>query len=87
MLSRMRNTLLLAATVAAMFSFTVGRASAQSTAATISGTIRDASGAFVPGAKIILTNKATREVRTLLSNDSGLFVAPDVEQGVYDVTV
>ena len=87
MLSRMCNTLLLAAIVAAILSVTVAPASAQSTAATISGTIKDPSGAFVPGARITITNKATREARAFLSNDSGLFVAPDVEQGVYDVTV
>lgn len=87
MLSRMRNTLPLVMAIVAAFAFTAGRASAQSTAATLSGTIKDATGASVPEAKITLTNEATRVSRTFETNDSGLFVAPDVDQGIYDLAV
>ena len=87
MLSRMRNTLPLVMAIVAAFAFTAGRASAQSTAATLSGTIKDATGASVPEAKITLSNEATRVSRTFETNDSGLFVAPDVDQGIYDLAV
>src|ERR1035438_5466046 len=83
MLSRMQNILALLA----VLSLTSGTASAQSTAATVSGTIIDASGASVPDAKIIITNLATRESRTIQTNSSGLFVAPDINDGIYDVSV
>jgi hypothetical protein len=73
--------------MAAALLFMAGTASAQSTAATLSGTVKDSSGAFVPSAKITLSNRATHVSRTLMTNDSGLFVAPDVEEGVYDVSV
>ena len=87
MLSRMRSTLPLAVALAAALLFVAERAPAQSTAATLSGTIKDASGASVPAATITLTNRATHVSRTLLTNDSGLFVAPDVDEGVYDISV
>ena len=87
MLSRMRSMLPLVVAIITAFTFVPVRASAQSVAATLSGTITDVSGATVPEAKITLTNRATQVARTVLSNESGLFVLPDVEQGVYDVTV
>jgi hypothetical protein len=83
----MRNAFLLVVAILAAFAFVAGRASAQSTAATLSGTIKDPSGASVPDAKITIANRATHVSRTLQTNDSGLFVAPDVDQGVYDVSV
>ena len=87
MLSRMRAILPLAIATIAAISFMAGPAPAQSTAATLSGTVKDPSGASVPGAKIGLTNNKTHQTRTLESNESGLFVAPDIEEGTYDVTV
>jgi hypothetical protein len=83
----MRNMLPLAVAIFTAFTFVTVRASAQSTAATLSGTVTDASGATVPEAKITLTNRATHASRTLTSNETGLFVVPDVDQGVYDITV
>ena len=84
MLSRRTKTLV---AMAAAVLLMAGTASAQSTAATLSGTVKDPSGATVPGAKITLTNRATQVSRVLLTNEGGLFVAPDVEEGVYDVSV
>src|SRR6185437_3051653 len=59
-------------------SFMAGPAPAQSIAATVSGTVNDTSGAVVPNAKVDLTNASTHQTRTLRTDESGLFVAPDV---------
>jgi hypothetical protein len=83
----MRNTLVMAMITASAFLFVAERAPAQSTAATVSGTVKDSSGALVPNAKVTLTNQATKESRTTDTNDSGIFVAPDIDQGVYDVSI
>jgi hypothetical protein len=87
MLNRMRARLTVALAMIALFSFAAGQASAQSTAATLSGTVRDASGASVPNAAVTIASPETRETRTVQTNDSGLFVAPDVTAGTYDVSI
>ena len=43
----------------------------------IRGTVRDASGAVVPGAKIIITNTLTGVVTDLKTNDAGKREVPD----------
>src|SRR5690348_14364653 len=42
----------------------------------ISGTVRDASGAVVPGASVVITNESKGIKRTLQSTDAGVFAAP-----------
>jgi hypothetical protein len=53
--------------------------------ATIVGTVTDPSGRIVPGASIIVTNAQTGAVRTLLTNDAGQYVAPDLPIGKYNL--
>jgi len=53
--------------------------------ATIVGTVTDPSGRIVPGASITVTNAQTGAVRTLLTNDAGQYVAPDLPIGKYDL--
>src|SRR6185503_15080384 len=54
----------------------------------ISGTLRDPSGAPVPNGKIVITSSAQGEVRSVTSNDAGVFSAPGlVPGGGYSVTV
>jgi hypothetical protein len=63
---------------------------AQSTAGfgSISGSVRDASGAAVPNAKVVVSNKEKGITRNLNSNESGLFAAPALVPGPgYAVTV
>jgi hypothetical protein len=57
---------------------------AQSTA-TLSGTVTDPSGAVVPGAKVIVHSLATGAERALVTDDAGLYVAPSMEPGDYQV--
>src|SRR5690349_11448874 len=51
---------------------------AQSTAgmAAISGIVRDATGAVVPNANVVVSNDSKGIVRNLTTNDAGLFTAP-----------
>jgi iron complex outermembrane receptor protein len=52
----------------------------------ISGTVRDASGAPVPGVTVTVTNQATNAAQTATSSADGAF-AVSVPPGVYSVTV
>jgi len=52
----------------------------------IDGTLRDASSAVVPDAKVILANKETGVKREATSNETGYFFFPSVNPGVYTVT-
>jgi hypothetical protein len=60
---------------------------AQSGRGTISGTVRDASGAVVPTAQVTITNTETNQVSNLSTNDLGDFTIPDVAVGTYSVHV
>src|ERR1039457_513309 len=60
---------------------------AQSERGTISGTIRDTTGAVIPGAKITVTNSATGVVINLTSNDVGEYTIPNLQVGSYNVKV
>src|SRR5436190_2279944 len=60
---------------------------AQSERGTISGTVRDSTGAVVPGAAIKVINTATNLVTSLVSNDSGDYIAASLPVGNYTVSV
>ncbi|HEY3442343.1 MAG TPA: carboxypeptidase regulatory-like domain-containing protein [Paludibaculum sp.] len=54
----------------------------------VSGTVRDASGAVVPGATVVLTNEAKGIRRAMESNNSGAFNAPSLPPSSgYSLTV
>ena len=53
----------------------------------ISGTVTDASGSAVPGAKVTVTNAGTNQSVTLTTSDSGAFSANSLEPVIYRVTV
>src|SRR3972149_7837732 len=58
-----------------------GLASAQITRATISGTVRDSSGAVLPGATVTVTNPETNMVRTVVTDVLGYYRVPALEPG------
>ncbi|HEY3128461.1 MAG TPA: carboxypeptidase regulatory-like domain-containing protein [Acidobacteriota bacterium] len=60
---------------------------AQLTRGAISGTVRDASGAVIPGAEVKITNRDTNLTRTVVTNDEGFYRAVALEPGHYSVTV
>ena len=53
--------------------------------ASIVGTVTDPSGAAVPNVNITITNTETGLTQTVLTNDSGQYVVPDLKIGHYDV--
>jgi hypothetical protein len=57
---------------------------AQSTA-TLSGVVTDPSGAVVPGAQVTVHSLATGAERALVTDSAGLYVAPSLEPGDYQV--
>ena len=60
---------------------------AQSERGTITGTVRDASGAVIPAAKVVLTNSQTGVSSTVPTNASGEYTIPQLQVGVYTVRV
>ena len=58
---------------------------AQSERGTITGTVHDASGAIIPGARIIITNAATNVVIAASTNAQGEWAVPSLSPGVYKV--
>jgi hypothetical protein len=55
------------------------------TLGTITGEVRDSTGAVVPGATVTVVNKATNATRTTSSNAVGLFDFPALPPGPYTV--
>ncbi|MFN0123415.1 MAG: TonB-dependent receptor, partial [Blastocatellia bacterium] len=66
-----------------------GLASAQTSSGggVLQGTVRDSSGAAVPGATVRLTHMATGRVLTLTTNESGFFVTPTTNIGKYKIRI
>src|SRR2546427_11723367 len=63
-----------------------GEARAQVSGATLSGIVTDATGAVIPGVTISIKNRATGVVRTVMADEAGLYSAPNLQAGSYDVT-
>src|SRR5262245_45483509 len=57
----------------------------QSTYATISGTIEDATRAVLPGVSVTATNNATGVVTRVFSNEAGVYNITGLLPGVYKV--
>jgi outer membrane receptor protein involved in Fe transport len=58
---------------------------AQGATAAISGTVLDPTGAAIPGASITVRNIGTAFTRTVISDDQGRYVAPELPIGEYEV--
>jgi hypothetical protein len=73
----------------ALCMFLGGANYAQEVTASIVGTVKDSSGAAVPGATVTITDptKDNIVVRTVQTNDDGEFSAPNLPVGTYDVNV
>src|SRR5213594_1544105 len=63
-------------------SLTCGAGWAQVTAQ-ISGTVKDASGAVLPGVEVTATQTATGAMRSAVSNETGSYVLPNLPVGPY----
>ena len=60
---------------------------AQSTFATILGTVRDSSGALMPGCVITVENAGTAFRRSTIADESASYTFPNLEPGTYKVTM
>ncbi|MGB2602279.1 MAG: carboxypeptidase regulatory-like domain-containing protein [Candidatus Sulfotelmatobacter sp.] len=63
------------------------RTMAQSTAGRVLGTITDQSGASVAGAAVVVTDTQRGTSRSLTSDASGNYAAPDLTPGIYKIRV
>src|SRR5262245_21340487 len=59
---------------------------AQTSNATVSGSVSDATGALIPGVTVTATNTQTGVVTTALSNEAGTYNFVSLQPGVYKVT-
>ncbi len=59
---------------------------AQETTGVILGTVRDASGAVVPGVQVTVTERSTSAVRTATTDNEGAYVVPLLPPGIYTVS-
>jgi hypothetical protein len=66
--------------------FLVGLPRAQAQSASIIGTVTDASGAAVPGAKVTVVNVGTAETRSVETNERGDYSVTRLELGSYEVS-
>jgi len=67
--------------------FLSGSAQAQTTAASVSGTVTDPAGGLVAQAKVMARNIATGVVSNVLTNDSGVYVFGTLQPGTYQISV
>ena len=75
------------AVMALIFSTVISvRLPAQVVGATLSGTVKDQSGALLPNAQISVSNVATGVTRTLTTDAAGFYSAPNLLAGTYEVT-
>lgn len=59
---------------------------AQVTSGSITGTVKDSSGAFITGAKVTVTDPSIGLMRTTASGADGVFVVPNLPPSTYSIT-
>jgi hypothetical protein len=59
----------------------------QADTGTITGTVRDTTGAVVPAVQVSIRNIATSTERSVETDNTGVYSAPGLASGIYDVTV
>ncbi len=72
--------------LAAFFFIWISTSHAQITTGTIQGTVKDSTGAVLPGAKVVVLNEETGISRTATSDAAGRYLAPSLGLGRYKVT-
>lgn len=63
-----------------------GQALAQSDRAAINGSVKDSSGAVVPGVRVDVTNVGTNDVQTVTTNSEGFYTVRNLPIGSYKLT-
>src|SRR5213594_1238741 len=62
------------------------RTFAQTSNATLGGTVSDSTGALIPGVAVTAANTATGIVTTVISNEAGAYQFASLQTGTYKVT-
>ncbi len=83
--NRLNNTRGFLRVVVVMLAFATF-AFAQGSAGRLTGTISSTDG-VIPGATVVVRDDATNRERTIVTNDEGGFVVPQLESGNYTVTI
>ena len=73
--------------VIALFLALMTTATAQTYTATVTGTVSDAQGAAVAGAKVVAVNQGTKLEYNAQTSDSGVYTIPFLPVGNYVITV
>src|SRR5258708_600937 len=76
--------MLLAIAISACMNIALGQ---EETAATITGRVLDSTGAVIPNATVVMTDKATGTERRAQSNDSGSYTVTPLPPGNYTLSV
>src|SRR5438552_5970254 len=79
----MKRILILLAVVSAFVIVTCVTAAGQGATAQISGTVKDQSGAVLPGVEITATQTQTGIARNIVTNETGSYVLPSLPTGPY----
>ena len=92
MLNRMRHVAGAALGPALTFAIiiiccSIGMVFAQSTTATLNGTVTDSAGGVIPDAEVVITNQATSQSVTTTTRTDGTYSMPGLASGTYQVTV
>src|SRR5262245_4244240 len=64
-----------------------GQAAAQVASAEITGSVKDPAGASVPGATLTVIDTATSQTRVVVSTGDGIYAAPGLVPGSYNIEV
>ncbi|MFN8061551.1 MAG: carboxypeptidase regulatory-like domain-containing protein [Vicinamibacterales bacterium] len=80
-----RRRLLRTILLLSVFASTGVAAGAQSTDATLTGTVKDTTGAVLPGVTITVRSTGTNETRTTVSADDGKYRVTNLPRGDYEV--
>src|SRR3989441_6925780 len=83
----MKHILVLLTLLVLLSAVTCVTAAGQGATAQISGTVKDQSGAVLPGAEITATQTETGVARMTLSDETGSYVLPNLPVGPYKLEV
>lgn len=87
MLNRIRRLVILISVTVALLQLSPASSRAQVIGATLLGTVSDPTGAVIPNATVSILSTATGVVRNTATNNVGLYNAPNLPAGPYQVTV
>lgn len=71
----------------ALFLWATHSTEAQVVGASLSGTVTDSSGGVIPNAQVTIKNTANGDIRAVVTDRAGLYVAPNLLPGTYQVTI